>query len=133
MPKNILTLGLELASDDVQTAEFRSKTSLLDWDIVLFRPSIWEAAFAYGESYQGKACLDDTSSFSLKEASEHWRREIKQAIEVGKTIVVFLPPVEEVFVATASALSRAPAEIKERPDWLHYIQTIARCPCSLRQ
>jgi hypothetical protein len=34
-------------------------------------------------------------SFKVKEACEHWRREIKQAFETGKTVVVFMPPVQE--------------------------------------
>jgi hypothetical protein len=39
-------------------------------------------------------------SFKVKEACEHWRREIKQAFETGKTVVVFMPPVQEFFIAT---------------------------------
>jgi hypothetical protein len=98
MSKNILTVGFELASDGAQYEEFRSKVSLLDWDIVLFRPLISE--FYSYDTYQGKPSLDDTSSFQLKECCEHWRREIKQAIDAGKTVLVFLPPVQEVYIDT---------------------------------
>jgi hypothetical protein len=100
MTKKILTVGIELASDATHHEEFESKASLLDWDIVLFKPVIFELTLRRGDDYQGKPCLTDDASFALKEACEHWRREIKQAIETGKTVIVFLPPVEEVFVAT---------------------------------
>jgi hypothetical protein len=100
MTKKILTIGLDLASDAAHEEEFRSKASLLDWDIVLFKPVIFELTLQRGDDYQGKPCLTDTASFALKEACEHWRREIKQAIETGKTILVFLSAIEEVFVAT---------------------------------
>lgn len=100
MPKTILTIGFELASDDVQYEPLSSKASLLDWDIVLFKPVIEDDWRYSGEEYQGKLCLNDTSSFAFKEACEHWRHEIKQAIETGKTVIVFLPPLEEIFVAT---------------------------------
>lgn len=80
--------------------DFKSKASLLDWDIVLFRPSIREFTYGQLDTYQGRTSLDDTSSFALKESCEHWRREIKQALEAGKTIIVFLPEIEEVFAAT---------------------------------
>lgn len=40
MPKKILTVGVELAGDNIESATFSDKTSLLDWDIVLFRPNI---------------------------------------------------------------------------------------------
>jgi len=97
--KRILTIGLELASADSQHASFQSKTSLLDWDIVLFKPQISEFT-DYGDHFQGKPNLNESSSFRLKECCEHWRREITQAVETGKTVVVFLPSLEEVYVDT---------------------------------
>lgn len=100
MAKAILTVGFELASNDTHYEGFRSKISLLDWDIILFRPSIDNFWGHYVDLYQGKPSLDDSASFQLKECCEHWRREIKQAVEAGKTVIVFLPPVEEVYIAT---------------------------------
>lgn len=97
--RRILTIGLELASPDAQYARFDSKMSLLDWDIVLFKPLISDYS-GYGEFFQGKRSLSDSLSFVLKENCEHWRREIKQAVETGKTVIVYLPALDEVFVDT---------------------------------
>jgi hypothetical protein len=97
--RRILTIGLELASPDTQYANFLQKTSLLDWDIVLFKPRIGEFIH-YIDYYQGKPSLSDSSSFQLKDCCEHWRREIKQAVETGKTVIVFLAGLEEVYVDT---------------------------------
>ena len=97
--RKILTVGLELASNDTQYASFRSKMSLLDWDIVLFKPGISDFT-GHGDFYQGKPSLSDSTSFELKECCEHWRREIKQAIEAGKTVVVFLAALQEVYIDT---------------------------------
>ena len=94
-----MTIGLELAAIDAQHASFRSKTSLLDWDVVLFRPLISEF-YSYGDYFQGKPSLNESASFQLKECCEHWRREVKQAVETGKTVIVFLPSLEEVYVDT---------------------------------
>lgn len=99
MAKQILTVGVDLATDAVSEEDFDSRTSLLDWDIILFRPSI-ESWISYRDQYKGKPSLDDQASFKIKEASEHWRREIKQAFESGKTIVVFLPAIQEVYIDT---------------------------------
>lgn len=99
MSKSILTIGFELACDGAKYEEFRSKASLLDWDIILFRPLISEF-YTHGSTYQGKPSLDDHSSFQLKESCEHWRREIKQAFEAGKTVLVFLPTVQDVYIDT---------------------------------
>lgn len=97
--RRILTIGFELASPDTHYESFRSKTSLLDWDIILFKPQINDF-FSYSEYYQGKPSLGDSASFQLKESCEHWRREIKQAFETGKTVIVFLASFEEVYVDT---------------------------------
>jgi hypothetical protein len=100
MPTKILTVGLSLASEATQNEEFTSKVSLLDFDIFLFKPLVGEFTVTASDTYQGKTSLNDYNSFRLKEACEHWRREIKQTVDAGKTVVVFLPSVEEVYVAT---------------------------------
>ncbi|MDF0523471.1 hypothetical protein P0R31_40660 [Bradyrhizobium yuanmingense] len=101
MPKKILTIGIPLADDRAVQEEFKSKTSLLDWDIILFRPTINDFIYEDGpfrENYRGRPCLSDNASFALKEACEHWRREIKQAFDSGKTVIVFLPQRTEIYV-----------------------------------
>ncbi len=97
--KKITSVGFELASEDIKYKEFDSDESLLDWDIVLFKPSIDEF-ISYAETYQGKPSLSDSSSFRLKERTEHWRREIKDSMNNGKTVIVFLSDLEEIFIDT---------------------------------
>src|ERR1043165_3777791 len=99
--KKILTIGIELASSDTQFANFGSKLSLLDWDIILFKPEIRNVYFyEYQQYFQGKPCLSDERSFELKECCEHWRREIRQVVDAGKTVIVYLSALEEVYVDT---------------------------------
>lgn len=99
--KKILTVGFDIASDDVHFGRFDRNLSLLDWDIILIKPEISELfSFFDAGRYQGKPCLDDSTSFRLKECCEHWRREIKEAVEAGKTVIVYLCPLEEVYVDT---------------------------------
>lgn len=100
MPKKILLIGLELASDQVETREFDSKASLLDWDVVLFRPDISQFYNHNQSTYQGRPNLDDSSSFNLKECCEHWRREIRQAVDAGRTVITYLAPLQEVYIDT---------------------------------
>lgn len=98
--KSIIAVGISLASDDVEYCDFDSNDSLLDWDVVLFRPDISQYYLYSTEHYQGKPSLGDTASFELKERCEHWRREVKDAVEGGKTVVVFLPDIQDVWVDT---------------------------------
>lgn len=88
-----------MATDDVEYCDFDSDTSLLDWDIVLFKPAIDEF-IDYSSHFQGKPSLSDSSSFRLKERVEHWRREIKDAVESGKTVIVFLADLNLVYIDT---------------------------------
>lgn len=104
MPKKILTVGFDLAGDDIGYVDFTEKKSLLDWDIVLFRPDVSDfIKYHYDNSeHMGKLVLNDRKSFEMREANAHWWREITQAVEAGKLVVGFLPPPVEVFAATGT-------------------------------
>ena len=98
MPKSILTIGFALAAGAAHREAFDSGVSLSDWDIILFKPQIDEFISPSAELYHGKPRLEDHLSTKLKESSEHWRREIRQATEAGKTVLVFLSTVQEVYI-----------------------------------
>ncbi|MFK3723563.1 hypothetical protein ACI2KE_06905 [Pseudomonas monteilii] len=98
--KKILTIGLSLADEQAQFCEFNSDTSLLDWDIILFKPEINEYIYRSEDTFEGKPCLSDDQSFKLRAQSEHWRREIKAAIEHGKLVLVFLNEHTPLSIAT---------------------------------
>lgn len=104
MPKKILAVGIQLATENVETAEFRDKMSLLDWDIILFRPDV--SSYLYNEyvssEHLGKIALNDRNSFGLREACAHWRRELHEAVSNGKTVIVHLSEPTEVYVATGT-------------------------------
>lgn len=99
MSKKILTVGLELASNTTVMEAFDSKTSMLDWDLILFKPDISSGIYS-ADNYQGKPSLSESASFLLKENCEHWRREIKQAVDSGKNVFIFLSSINEVYVDT---------------------------------
>lgn len=97
--KKILTVGFELASAQTEYADFGSKPSLLDWDIVLVKPQT-DLVFSYNHLYRGKPRLKGTASFQFTESCEHWRREIKQVVDAGKTVIAFATELQEVYVDT---------------------------------
>jgi hypothetical protein len=92
---------MEWPIDDVEEFSFSTRISLLDADIIVFNPDISDYLFGYGQEYYlGKPCLDDSASFRLKETIDHWRREIKEAYEAGKTVFIYLDTFQEAYVAT---------------------------------
>lgn len=58
MSMKVLTVSLELASETAVMEAFDSRTSMLDWDLVLFRPDISDGIYA-ADDYQGKPGLRD--------------------------------------------------------------------------
>jgi len=100
MPKNIVKIGINIPGDESNYTSLQSKLSLLDYDIAVVNPNIYEFYDYINEDYLGKPCLSDTNSFWLKEHIEHWRREILGAIKASKTIFLLLNELQEVYVAT---------------------------------
>lgn len=131
MAKKILIIGFELATDDVQEEDFSSRASLLDWDIILFKPEISDF-ISYADQYQGKPSLSDTSSFQLKESSEHWRREIQQAVESGKTVIVFLSGMQEVYIDTGKRTHSGTGRNQKTTRLVELFNNYASIPANLK-
>jgi hypothetical protein len=119
--KTIISVDCVIPSDFSEFVTFDSNTSLLDANIILFNPSL--AGFYFSsKTFQGKTSLNEARSFHLREAANHWRRELKNALLAGKTIFVFLNDLQEVFIDTGrreysgTGRSRRTTEIVEKFD-----------------
>ena len=97
--RNALTVGCEIPGGLGEYVEFNSRTSLLDADFVLFCPNLGYYGYS-SQDYQGKPLLSDTFSFQLQEAITHWRRELSDFLNAGKTVFVIMSDREEVYVST---------------------------------
>lgn len=98
--KKILTIGFELADDSAEYSSFDNNISLLDWDVILIRPDIYNYINRRESTFQGNPRLSDNDSFKLKAQSEHWRREIKTAVKHGKLVIVYLCDKTPISIAT---------------------------------
>ena len=47
MTNTIISISVELASEEIKCASLRSSKSLLDWDIVIFGPNVYEFISSY--------------------------------------------------------------------------------------
>lgn len=100
MPKNILAIGVDIPGEQTTYTNMKSKLSLLDYDISIFNPALYEFYGYSCDDYLGKRCLPDSDSFQLREHIEHWRREILESIKAGKTVFIILNEKVELYVAT---------------------------------
>ena len=97
--KRIASIECEIPGGLSEYFSIDSDQSLLDWDIILFSPTI-DSLVDYTNTYQGKPSLSDSDSFQLRDRLEHWKREISDAVHNGKTVVIFLPNLYEVYIDT---------------------------------
>jgi hypothetical protein len=95
--KSIVSINCEIPGGEVEYIDFDSKTSLLDWDIIIFNPHISYEKLFEREKFQGKTLLSEATSFTSREKTTYWRREIREAVEAGKQVFVFLDETEEVY------------------------------------
>jgi hypothetical protein len=102
MSNNIVFIGVQLPDELGEYVSIKSKASLLDYDIAIIDPDIDSIYSGFNDDYCGKPCLSDSKSFALNEQLEHWKREIRDAVEAGKTVFILANRLEEVYVATGA-------------------------------
>src|SRR5881396_3345908 len=99
MPKSIISVEFEIPGHSDKYAPFSTDQSLLDFDIIVFQPDVSDYV-PWSEQYQGKPLLKDNGAFRLREQASRWRQELRNAFDHGKTIVVFMSDLLEVFLDT---------------------------------
>lgn len=103
--KTIFAVGFDLPNiERFETIPITSDQSLLDADIIVFRPTLAPFGSYPTESYEGRTLFNRHSSFAVKEKIDHWTAQIKSAFEATKTIIIFLPQKEEVFRYTGDKM-----------------------------
>lgn len=99
MNKNlkIAAIGTNFSSNRVASLDEYSRASLLDFEIIIFRP-----LFPLGESsyYLGKPALSEGESFIYRENCEFWQKALSDAVSAGKLVIVFLCEINDFFIDT---------------------------------
>lgn len=98
--KEILTIDCELPGGYGTHEGFYAQRSLMDADLVLLRTTSLSLPYLNSDTFRGKPSLSERASFRVKQSIEHWRREIKDAVEAGKTVFVLLGHLDEVYART---------------------------------
>jgi hypothetical protein len=130
--KKIVSVGAAFAIDEIEHLDFDSDASLLDWDIILFQPDISDFLFYSTDEFHGKPSLGETISFQLKERMDHWRREIKDAFNSGKTILVFLPELSEFYFRTGQQEFSGTGKNQKTTNFVDISSNYACIPLSLK-
>lgn len=97
--KNIVGIGFDIPSNDVDYIGIDKNASLSDHDIAIFSPDM-ESSYFYADSegYEGKTLYDKSSSSRILEQTKHWNNEIKSFLQSGKTIFINLKQKRDFFI-----------------------------------
>ena len=99
---HICCVGIDIPGEEFEFVSFHSGASLFDADLVLFKPKLDYDTQIGSSTHQGLPNLSDESSVENRNSLKHWRRELKEAFQSGKTIFIFLRKPSEVFAATGT-------------------------------
>src|SRR6266702_7024701 len=93
-----MSVGFEVPGDVVEQVDFQSGMSLLDADVIIFAPNL--SHYDAREHYAGKRCVSQHDSARLEDDAGHWHRELRIALQAGKTVFVMMLGVEDVYIYT---------------------------------
>ena len=88
--EEIFCVGKKIPGYDNQYVSFNSNQSLLDADIVLFKPDLENMLRDFNFCAGDGQDLSEHQFSLIYEAMENWRMELDAAFDAGKTIFVFL-------------------------------------------
>ena len=112
MAKRILTVGCEIPGGYGDFVAFDSRTSLLDADIILLYPKFEPHPLSWmvSKKYRGKPRLDASDAIQARQSIDHWKRELMDALDAGKTVFAILGDPEWIY------LDKESSEIYVRPN-----------------
>ncbi len=100
--QTVVGVGFNIPSKDNDYIKFDSVGSLSDADIVLFDPSINKTYYPSYEdkTYSGKTLYSMERSLKIKEHCAHWRSEILNLLNIGKTVFILMAEKSNFYIHT---------------------------------
>jgi hypothetical protein len=113
METKIISVEYDVPGLSSGYCEYSSDQSLLDADIIVFRPQ----QFYTGT---GKTSFGESESYDLQRNSEHWRRELLTALEYGKTVFLILAKYQVASIRTGKTDFKGRTVINYVADYDNY-------------
>lgn len=102
-PLRAVSIGHHFYDPRVMNVGFGAAQTMLDRDVVLLNLGGFYRDYnpdPFNARYQGAWCVGDDHSPRILRDMDRRRSELRQALDVGKTLVVFVPPPERFFAGT---------------------------------
>lgn len=95
--RKILSIEYNIPGFSESYERYSSNKSLLDSDMVIFRPYMNSYSYDY---YDGKPSYNESSSRNFREAEKHWNSEISEYLKSGKVLFVVLDKLDQFYIKT---------------------------------
>ncbi len=103
-------IGFSIPSENDDYVALDSFTSLADSDIAIFCPDLSTTSYTTYDSgsyhssgeYEGKKLFNKESSASIIDHSKHWRKELINFVETGRTLFVILQQKFDFYIYTGT-------------------------------
>lgn len=111
MKKDIITIGYQIPGFSDLLEHFSSKSSLMDADIVVLSPEDLSPSYNGWVSFTrgGGGCYDTSSTNSYIKRIKQLKKEIKDSLDLGKSIFIILAE-EEIYSLATSLTSKRKGE-----------------------
>jgi hypothetical protein len=96
----ILSVDFAFYDDRTTNTNYSSTRTLLEHEIAIWRPEYLLNEYGTTGNYEGDICLDNNGSAQYKRDLKRRTRDIREFLELGRTLVVLLPPPLQFYIAT---------------------------------
>ena len=98
----IATLGFDLDDDRVVSIDYRAPQTLLEFDLVMWDPSLVAKSFSLEGQYRGLPMVSRASSPNAISTVSRRRDEMAKLLELGKLLVIFVPSAPTFYAYTGA-------------------------------
>src|SRR5258706_9174062 len=101
-----VSLAFEYEHKSVDEIDFTSKTSFLDYDLLIWDPNylideyLRLQGLSTNNTYRGYPSLDDDNSTKIINDIGRRTDEINAMLELGRSVVIFMPEPQKFYIAT---------------------------------
>lgn len=96
----IASIGREFPVKGVESFEYNSENTLLDFDLVLWDPSKLLYWYPHSEDYRGYPCLNSHGSVLIFDDRSRRMSEMTDLGKLGRALVIFIPAPKKFYIDT---------------------------------
>ena len=96
----ILSIDVTFYDDRTTATDYTGTRTLLEHEIVIWRPEYLLNHYGHTDNYKGDTSLDDSGSAEYKRDLQRRTRDMREFLELGRTLVVLLPSPRQFYIAT---------------------------------